>query len=189
MLTLKGTTAVAAVSTAAEAGAGAMTSLGSGMSAATPGPLRFFIVGIAFSAQTGVDYRRLKRGDITRKEFKSRMKRGAYSSTGNIVGGASGMVGGFVLGQMLIPLPVLGGVIGTVVGGIFGTITGVKVAVKMYEKQELKMAEQLKAFEEAQEEAKLQREALGLSATGDATSSQEAEDMSVLDKNHYELSL
>lgn len=136
MMTIKGTSGAIAMTTAEAAGAGTISAVSTGGLAAYPGPMRFFIVGVVFSAQTGLDYRRLKKGTITKAEFKKRLRRGAFVSTGNLAGGTSGMVGGFVIGQMLIPLPVLGGIIGTIVGGVIGGIAGTKTAIKLYERQE-----------------------------------------------------
>ena len=70
MLTIKGTAGVTAMATAQAAGAGTASAMSAGASAAYPGPMRFFIIGVVFSAQTGVDYRKLKKGEITRDEFK-----------------------------------------------------------------------------------------------------------------------
>lgn len=153
MFTIKGTSGVAAMAAAEAAGVGTAGALSSGGAAAYPGPMRFFVVGMVFSCQTGLDYRRFKKGLITKNEFKKRLRRGAFVTTGNLAGSSGGMVTGFVIGQLLIPLPVLGGVIGTVVGGICGGIAGVKASLKLYAKQEEKMALQLAALEQANQEA------------------------------------
>ena len=129
--------------------------LGSGASAAAPGVFKIALTGLVFAAQSGVEYRRLRKGRITKREFKKRMKRGVYVSSGNLVGGSAGMVVGFVVGQVLIPLPVVGGIIGTVVGGTIGGIAGMKVSVKVYERLEKRLAQrQVEAYEQSLKEAK-----------------------------------
>ena len=51
-----------------------------------------------YAAQTGIDYRKYKKGAITKDEFKTRAKRGAFASTGGVIGTTGGMVGGFFAG-------------------------------------------------------------------------------------------
>ena len=129
MLTLTGLGAV----NAAAAGANAAQSCMMGMQAATPGPLKFILGGVVFSVKTGLDYREYKKGLITKSEFTRRAKIGAFATAGSLGGGTVGMIGGFMLGQALIPIPVLGGVIGVVVGGTAGGIGGAVLSTKIYE--------------------------------------------------------
>ena len=103
---------------------------------AAPGPIGFVVAGVVYSAQTGLDYRKYKKGEISYGEFEKRAKRGIFETTGGMIGTTGGMVGGFFTGQMLIPFPVVGGIIGSVVGGMAGGITGASVSVKIYERME-----------------------------------------------------
>ena len=134
-----------AAHSAAESGASSV------LAAAAPGPIGLIITGVIFTAQTGIDYRKFKRGEITKQEFKRRTKRGAFAATGSIVGTTGGMIGGFFAGQLLIPIPVVGGLIGTVVGGFAGGYTGSKVSTKLYDSIEEKMA---KSQEQADQKAR-----------------------------------
>lgn len=139
-MTLK-TSSIAAATAAAQAsgaGSGAMLSAGGG--AAAPGPIGLIVSGVIFSAQTGLDYRSYRKGEMSKSEFQKRTKRGAFATTGSMMGTTGGMVSGFFVGQAMIPFPVIGGIIGTVVGGFAGGMTGAKVSVKLYEKMEEKMA-------------------------------------------------
>lgn len=38
------------------------------------GPIAWTFVGVVYLAETGINYRRYKRGDITKEEFKTRVK-------------------------------------------------------------------------------------------------------------------
>ena len=124
-----------------------------GLSCAAPGPLGLIVCGAIFSAQTGLDYRKMKKGEISKSEFKKRTKRGAFATTGSLVGTTGGMVGGFFAGQLLIPIPVVGGIIGTVVGGFAGGLTGAKLSTKLYDRIEIRMEEKRLAAVEAAKEA------------------------------------
>ena len=65
MFTIKGAGGVAAMAASEAAGASTAVALSSGLAEAYPGPMRFFIVGMVFSCQTGLDYRKLKKGKMT----------------------------------------------------------------------------------------------------------------------------
>lgn len=62
----------------------------------------------------------LRDGQLTDMSYKKyvakRATRGAMGVTGSIAGG--------VIGQMVIPIPVVGAMIGSVVGGVFGSLAG-----------------------------------------------------------------
>ena len=154
-MTLKSTAMAATTATAAASGASTGAILGGAGSAAAPGPIGLIVSSVIFSAQTGLDYRKYKKGEITKDEFKTRTKKGAFRTTGSLVGTTTGMVGGFFAGQLLIPVPVVGGIIGTVVGGFAGGLTGAKVSIKLYDKMEAKLAENRRL---ALEQAKVAKE-------------------------------
>ena len=139
-MSLKSTSIAVATATASASGASTATVLSAGGAVAAPGPIGLLVSGVFFSAQTGLDYRRFKKGVITKQEFKRRTKRGAFATGGSMVGTTGGMVGGFFAGQLLIPIRVVGGIIGTVVGGFAGGFTGAKVSTALYDKIEAKMA-------------------------------------------------
>lgn len=118
----------------------AASTLSSTSCAAAPGPVGLIVSGVLFSAQTGIEYRKYKRGEMTKDEFKKSTKKGAIMTSGSLVGSTGGMVGGFFAGQLLIPIPVVGGIIGAFAGGFAGGMTGAKVSLKWYEKMEARMA-------------------------------------------------
>ena len=138
-----------AAASAAAAGSGA--TLTASTTAAAPGPFVLILSGVIFSAQTGLDYRSYKRGEISKSEFSKRTKRGAFTISGALMGKTGGMVSGFFVGQAMIPFPVLGGIVGGVVGGIAGGLTGAKVSVKLYEKMEERQAEKQNKLVESEE--------------------------------------
>ncbi len=66
-LLLKGARSAAVVTS----GAGNAIAIAGG---AIIGPLAWSFVGLVYIAETGINYRRYKRGDISKSEFKTRMK-------------------------------------------------------------------------------------------------------------------
>jgi len=88
--------------------------------------------GLILTARTGLDIHRMRKGQITEKELKKRMKLRSVKAAGKILGGASGMAAGFALGTFFIPIPVVGGVIGAFVGGFGGSHYGKKITLKGY---------------------------------------------------------
>lgn len=162
---LAATTAVSTATTAAQ--------VSTCFSACAPGPVGLIVSGAVFSAQTGLDYRKYKKGIITKAEFQKRTKRGAFATTGSLVGTTGGMVGGFFAGSLLIPIPVVGGVIGTVIGGLAGGITASKLCVKFYDKLdarlELKKIEAAEAAKEALQKAEEEKERLQMLTDEDET--------------------
>ena len=145
MLTLTGLSAV----NAATAGSSAVQSCLNGMHAAVPGPLSFILGGVVFSVKTGLDYREYKRGVISKSEFTKRTKVGVLTTAGSIGGSTLGMIGGFMAGQALIPIPVLGGVIGVVIGSLAGSLAGGLAAatatIRRYAKVEESLEERRQA--------------------------------------------
>lgn len=135
-LTVQSTTMASTVAMATASGQSAYSAA---CGFAAPGPLSFVVAGVIYSAQTGIDYRKYKNGKMTHDQFKKKAKRGAFASTGGVLGSAGGMVGGFFAGQLLIPVPVVGGVVGTFAGAMAGGITGAKISIKLYERMEEKM--------------------------------------------------
>ena len=123
-MTLSSSSIAAATAAAKATGASTGAVLSAGGSAAVPGPMGLIVSGVIFSAQTGLDYRRYMNGQITKSEFQKRTKRGVFATAGSMMGTTGGMVGGFLVGQALIPFPIIGGIIGTVVGGFAGGMTG-----------------------------------------------------------------
>lgn len=79
-------------------------------------PLAWTMAGLIYIAETGVNYNKLKKGLIDKKEFKKRAKYGAVGKVGAIVGSSIGGALGFLLGTAI--LPGIGSVVGVVVGGV-----------------------------------------------------------------------
>lgn len=103
-------------------------------------------IGVAFiyTAQTGLNYRRLKKGDISKKEFWRRVKLNSITTVSSIAGGSGGAAAGFALGTALFPG--IGSMVGAVVGGIAGGIAGEKLSAKAYEsiEERIEQAKKLK---------------------------------------------
>lgn len=74
----------------------------------------------------------MKKGEITKDEFKHRVKVGAIAVFGGIACGSGGAAIGFLIGTAI--LPGILSIPGTVIGGVIGGLTGRKVSVKAYEK-------------------------------------------------------
>ena len=62
------------------------------------GALQVVIAGTIFTAQTGVNYRKFKKGMISKKEFKQRTRKNGVRQTGSVVGGSVGAGTGFLVG-------------------------------------------------------------------------------------------
>lgn len=75
-----------------------------------------------YTAQTGLNYRRFKKGKIDKKELKKRIKMNSITTVGGLAGSTGGAAAGFAIGTVM--LPGLGSILGTIVGGIGGGIAG-----------------------------------------------------------------
>lgn len=102
------------------------------------GPLAWTFVGVVYLAETGINYRRYKRGAISKEEFKSRLKQGAVGTVGGLACASAGAALGFVIGSACFP--VVGSIVGVLVGGVAGGVTGKRLSLKMLSKIEAKMA-------------------------------------------------
>lgn len=69
-----------------------------GSASLMPGPLRFAIGGVIATAKTGIDYRRYRKGEITKDEFNKRTRYTWVGQAGAVVGSSGGMIGGFFVG-------------------------------------------------------------------------------------------
>jgi len=87
-------------------------------------------VAFIYTAQTGLNYRRYKKGRITKKEFWRRVKLNSVTTVGSLAVGSGGAAAGFALGTVIFPG--IGSVVGAVVGGIAGGFAGEKLSAKAY---------------------------------------------------------
>ena len=62
----------------------------------------------------------LKAGNMSKKEFKDAVGKRIVGGVGSVAGSTTGAV----VGQLLIPVPVLGGFVGSLVGGMIGRFSG-----------------------------------------------------------------
>lgn len=92
-----------------------------------------------YTAQTGLNYRRLKKGEIDKKEFWHRMKLNSVTTVGSMAVGSGGAAAGFAVGTFLFPG--VGSIVGAVVGGIAGGFAGEKWSAKAYVAIEQKIQE------------------------------------------------
>lgn len=90
----------------------------------------WIFAGVILTAKTGIDYRKLRKGELSEEKFYNNAKINSVSAAGGIVGGASGMAAGFALGSLI--LPGVGSVVGALIGGFSGTWAGEVVSVKAY---------------------------------------------------------
>lgn len=80
---------------------------------------------VVYTAISGLNYRRYKKGYITKVEFWKRMRVGAVSTVGGIAGGTSGAAAGFAVGTAVSPG--FGSILGAIVGGTAGGMIGEKI--------------------------------------------------------------
>lgn len=118
------------------------------------GPLAWTFVGVVYLAETGINYRRYKRGAISKEEFKNRLKQGAVGTVGGLACASAGAALGFVIGSACFP--VVGSIVGVLVGGVAGGVTGKRLSLKMMSKIEAKMAK-IKELNENLKNAKAQQ--------------------------------
>eukprot|EP00349_Pseudokeronopsis_sp_Brazil_P012232 CAMPEP_0202980126 /NCGR_PEP_ID=MMETSP1396-20130829/86112_1 /ASSEMBLY_ACC=CAM_ASM_000872 /TAXON_ID= /ORGANISM="Pseudokeronopsis sp., Strain Brazil" /LENGTH=186 /DNA_ID=CAMNT_0049719909 /DNA_START=16 /DNA_END=576 /DNA_ORIENTATION=+ len=103
------------------------------------GSTTWITAGLFYTAQTGLNYRRLKKGDITKKEFWRRMKLNSVVAVSSLAVGTGGAAAGFAIGSMI--LPGLGSIIGAVIGGVAGGIAGERISTKFYLQVERRILE------------------------------------------------
>ena len=85
------------------------------------GPYKWIFGACIYTAQTGINYRKYKKGQITKKEFKRRAELGAVTVIGGLTGATAGSAVGFAIGTIGGPI---GQIIGIIIGGIAGGIGG-----------------------------------------------------------------
>ena len=94
------------------------------------GPIAWSFVGIVYIAETSINYRRYKKGDISKTEFIARAKTGAVGTIGGLAGASAGAALGFLAGSACFP--VVGSIVGVLAGGIIGGLCGRKLSVKLF---------------------------------------------------------
>lgn len=87
-------------------------------------------VAFIYTAQTGLNYRRYKKGQIDKKEFWHRMRLNSVVGVGSTVVGSGGAAAGFALGTAV--MPGIGSIIGAVVGGLAGGFAGERLSATAY---------------------------------------------------------
>lgn len=103
------------------------------MTTATP----WILSGVILAAQTGIDYRRYKNGEINKTEFHKRSRSNSIASAIGVVTGSTGAAVGFAIGTAIAPG--IGSAVGTLVGGIGGGLAGRRLAERYYELLEARM--------------------------------------------------
>ena len=112
------------------------------------GPVAWTFVGLVYVAETGINYRRMKRGEITKEEFKKRVKQGAVGTVGGLACASAGAALGFVIGSALFP--VVGSIVGVLLGGVLGGVAGKKLSLRLLTKIEKKLQTIRKAKQDMQ---------------------------------------
>jgi len=98
-----------------------------------------------YTAHTGLDYRRYKKGTINKEELIKRMKTNSVATLGGVTGGIGGSAAGFAIGTVLFPG--VGSVVGTIIGGMGGGMLGSHFSTKAYQSIEDRMEEARKKKE------------------------------------------
>lgn len=109
------------------------------------GPVAWTFVGVVYIAETSINYRRMKRGEITKDEFKKRVRQGAVGTVGGLACASAGAALGFLIGSACFP--VIGSVVGVLIGGVAGGLAGKSLSVRMLAKIEKKL-EKLKKIKQ-----------------------------------------
>ena len=95
-------------------------------------PLAYTAAGLIYVAETGINYRKYKKGLITKKEFKKRALMGAVGKLSAILGTSIGAAAGFAVGTAIAPG--VGSIVGVVVGGVSGSLLLRALALKSIKK-------------------------------------------------------
>ena len=103
---------------------GTFYALGNSVTATLP----WLTAGIVLTAKTGIDYRKMKNGEITEEQFKKNAKENGVRGVGAVIGGTGGMAAGFAIGSAI--LPGIGSLVGAIVGGLGGSYAGEEYAYK-----------------------------------------------------------
>jgi outer membrane lipoprotein SlyB len=89
--------------------------------------LAWTFVAVIFIAETGINYHFMKKGLITKKEFKKRMKLRAVGTVGGLACASGGAALGFLAGSAAFP--VVGSIVGVILGGFAGGLIGNRLSV------------------------------------------------------------
>jgi outer membrane lipoprotein SlyB len=108
-----------------------------------------------YTAQTGLNYRRLRKGEIDKKEFWHRMRVNSVTTVGSMAVGSGGAAAGFAVGTLLFPG--VGSIVGAVVGGIAGGFAGEKWGAQAYSAIEKKVQESKERRREEQRQKDYER--------------------------------
>lgn len=98
------------------------------------GPMALAFAALIFLAETGVNYRRYKKGKITKSEFKKLVAHGAVGTVGSLIGVTAGVAIGFAAGTAIFP--VVGSLLGAGIGAVGGFVAGKYLSLKMLEATE-----------------------------------------------------
>ena len=80
-----------------------------------------FVVEAGMFAKDAIEaYRRHKSGAISREDFRQQLCKVGCECTGGLIGGSA--MG--ILGQVLVPVPIVGGLVGSTVGNLIGRFIG-----------------------------------------------------------------
>ncbi len=95
-------------------------------------PIAWVFAGVIFMAHTVSDNRKVKKGLMSKEEFRKRMKRNAVGIGSGVLGSSGGAAAGFLIGSAICPG--VGSAVGCIAGAITGGILGKKLAGKMLDK-------------------------------------------------------
>ena len=96
--------------------------------------LPWIFTAFVLTAKTGIDYRKLRRGQIDKREFARRFRTNTVTGVFSICCAIAGGTAGFCIGTVIVPGfgSVVGGTVGTLVGAITVGFMARKVSTKGY---------------------------------------------------------
>lgn len=98
--------------------------------------------GFVTAAKCGLDYRKMKKGELTKEQFDINVKKYTMMGAGSVIGSITGMAAGFAAGSLIFPG--IGSIVGAVAGAIGGGIAGQKLSLKAFASIEEQIAEMKK---------------------------------------------
>ena len=116
-----------------------------GIAMAPFGILGLLAHSLLYTVHTGLAYRKMKQGKITKKEFSHIARSGAVGQVGQMIGAGMGGGIGFIIGTLVFPVfgstigVIIGASMGVMVGGITGAKCGRKFSLYLFAKLEGKM--------------------------------------------------
>ena len=85
----------------------------------------WIMMAFIYTAKTGLNYRKYKRGKMSKEDFINWFKKHTVETIGSLMGGGLGSALGFFGGSLI--MPGVGSAVGAIAGGIAGTLYTAKL--------------------------------------------------------------